>query len=286
MHRGCATCGVGHGERSVFSVSDAGNVNAPVGTLRTAERRRALLDHVLRAGSAQVDELAAKFGVSRMTVHRDLEMLAAQGIVRRVHGGVTVHASNLVESNVLYRSRLAEHEKQALAHAAAELVEPGQAIIIDDSTTTGRLTTLIPARKPLTVITNSLTVVDQLKDAYGIETICLGGHLNPRFNAFHGYVCEQAVSSLRANTLFMSTSTVFNGVAYHQEQDVVKTKRALMGVADTRVLLVDSSKFGITALIRLADLTEFDVVLTDSGIAPSEAEILRQNGVKLRIVQV
>jgi DeoR/GlpR family transcriptional regulator of sugar metabolism len=59
-----------------------------------------------------------------------------------------------------------------------------------------------------------------------------------------------------------------------------------MGVADTRVLLVDSSKFGITALIRLADLTEFDVVLTDSGIAPSEAEILRQNGVKLRIVQV
>ena len=66
----------------------------------------------------------------------------------------------------------------------------------------------------------------------------------------------------------------------------MKTKRALMGIADKRVLLVDSSKFGVTALIRLADLSEFDVVLTDSGIAPTEAEMLRQNGVKLHIVQV
>jgi DeoR/GlpR family transcriptional regulator of sugar metabolism len=272
--------------RTISQVSDVADKNDQIVSLRPSERRRVLLDYVLRAGSAQVDELAAKFDVSRMTVHRDLDTLASQGIVRRVHGGVTVRSSNLVESNFLYRSRLAEREKQALARAAADLVEPGQAIIIDDSTTTARLTSFIPARKPLTVITNALTVVDQLKGAYGIETICLGGHYNQRFNAFYGYVCEQAVSSLRANTLFMSTSTVFGGVAYHQQEDVVKTKRALMGVVDKRVLLVDSSKFGITALIRLAELTEFDVVLTDSGIAPAEAETLRQNGVKLTIVEV
>ena len=256
------------------------------GSLKPSGRRRILLEHVLRTGSAQLDELAAQFGVSRMTVHRDLDALASQGIVRRVHGGVTVRSSNLVESNFLYRSRLAEREKQAIAFAAAELVEPGQAIIIDDSTTAGRLTSFIPARKPLTVITNSVTVVEQLKESHGIETICLGGRYNPRFNAFFGYVCEKAISSLRANTLFMSASTVFSGVAYHQQEDVVKTKRALMGVADKRVLLVDSSKFGVTALIRLAELSEFDVVLTDSGVAPTEAEMLRQNGVNLRIVQI
>ena len=84
----------------------------------------------------------------------------------------------------------------------------------------------------------------------------------------------------------MSTSTVFGGVAYHQQGDVVKTKRALMAVADKCILLVDSSKFGVSALIRLANLTEFDLVLTDSGIAPKEAELLLQNGVKLRIVPV
>jgi DeoR/GlpR family transcriptional regulator of sugar metabolism len=255
-------------------------------SLRPSERRRLLLDHVLRTGSAQLDELAAQFGVSRMTVHRDLGALASQGIVRRVHGGVTVRSSNLVESNYLYRSRLAEREKQAIATAAAELIQPGQAIIVDDSTTVGRLTSFIPACKPLIVITNSVAVVEQLGGAHDIETICLGGRYNQRFNACFGYICEHSISSLRANTLFMSASTVFSGAAYHQQEDVVKTKRALMAVADTRVLLVDSSKFGVTALIRLADLSEFDVVLTDSGIAPTEAEMLRQSGVNLRIVEV
>ena len=138
----------------------------------------------------------------------------------------------------------------------------------------------------LTVITNSVSVVEQLSEAHGIETICLGGRLNPRFKAFFGFVCEQAISSLRANTLFMSASTVFSGAAYHQQEDVVKTKRALMGVADNRVLLVDSSKFGVTALIRLAALSDFDVVLTDSGIGATEAEALRQSGVNLRVVEV
>lgn len=254
--------------------------------LGATERRRQIFDYVLRAGSAQTDELAARFAVSRMTVHRDLNMLAEQGGVRRVHGGVTVRSSNLIESTFLYRSRLAEREKEAVARAAAEMIEPGQAIIVDDSTTAGRLTAFIPGRKPLTVITNSLTVIENLKDAHGIEIICLGGHYNPRFNAFFGYVCEQAVSSLRANILFMSTSTVLGDCAYHQQEEVVKMKRALMAEADQRVLLVDSTKFGITALIRLANLTEFDRVITDSGISPSEAEMLRQKGVKLQIAQV
>jgi DeoR/GlpR family transcriptional regulator of sugar metabolism len=250
------------------------------------ERRRLLFEYIARSGSAQIDELASHFGVSRMTVHRDLGALEEQGAVRRVHGGVTVRSSNLVESTFLYRSGLSYREKDALAAAAAELIEPGQAIIIDDSTTTGRLTSLIPARNPLTVITNSLTVIEQLKDAHGVETICLGGHYNPRFNAFFGYVCEQAVASLRANILFMSTSTVFGAAAYHQQEEVVKTKRALMSAVDRRILLVDSSKFGITALIKLANLNEFDLVITDGGIAPAEAEMLRQNGVKLRTVEV
>ena len=253
---------------------------------RPRERRRVLMDYVLRLGSAQIDELAIHFGVSRMTVHRDLTLLEEQGVVRRVHGGVTVRLPARVESAFHRRWQPVDRMEDAIVAAAAEMIEPGQAIIIDDSTTAGRLTTLIPARKPLTVITNSQAVIDQLKGVHGIETIGLGGHYSTRFGAFFGYVCEQAIASLRANTLFMSTSTVFGGAAYHQQEDVVKTKRALMQVVDRRVLLVDSSKFGMTALIRLADLREFDLVITDSGIALAEAEALRQNGVRLKIVEV
>lgn len=258
----------------------------PEASPKIRDRRRLLLEYVLRAGSAQIDELTTQFRVSRMTVHRDLEELESQGKVRRVHGGVTVRSSNLVESTLQYRARLADREKDALAKAAAELVEPGQAIIIDDSTTAGRLTEHLQARSPLTVITNNLMVIDQLGSARDIDVVCLGGHLNPRFGAFYGYVCERAVASLRANTLFMSTSTVFGAAAYHQQEEVVKTKRALMAAADRRILMVDSTKFGVSALIKLADLAEFDLVITDGGISPTSAESLRQRGVDLRIVEV
>ena len=249
-------------------------------------RRRALLDYLLPAGSAQVDELADHFGVSRMTVHRDLKILEEQGIVRRVHGGVTVRSSNLADSTILYRSRLADSEKDALARAAVERVEPGQAVILDDSTTAVHVAAHIVSRKPLTVISSSLSVIETLKDAHGIETICLGGHYNPRFNAFFGYFCEQAVGSLRANILFMSTSTVLGSTAYHQQEEVVKVKRALMDAADSKVLLIDSSKFGRTALIRLAALTEFDEVITDNGLPQEDADALRKDGVNLRVVEV
>ena len=90
-------------------------------------RRKALLDYLLPVGAAQVrGGVGRPFGVSRMTVHRDLKILEEQGIVRRVHGGVTVRSSNLADSTILYRSRLADTEKDALARAAVERASPGR----------------------------------------------------------------------------------------------------------------------------------------------------------------
>jgi DeoR/GlpR family transcriptional regulator of sugar metabolism len=258
----------------------------PVRSRDVVARRRLLLDYIAQAGSAQVDELAEHFGVSRMTVHRDLDALAEQGMLRKQHGGATIRASNVEESNFVHRSRVAERAKEALARAAVGLIEPGQAVMTDDSTTVYVLAAYLPALKPLTVITNGLGVTERLKDVHGIKLIGLGGDYLPRFNAFFGLLCEQAIASLRANTLFMSASAVLGTAVYVQDQEVTKAKRALMGAADLRVLLVDSSKFGSTALHRLADLAEFEVVLTDSGLAPETAERLRDERINLRIVDL
>jgi DeoR/GlpR family transcriptional regulator of sugar metabolism len=251
-----------------------------------AARRRLLLDYVAQAGAAQVDELAAHFGVSRMTVHRDLDALAAQGMLRKQHGGATIRPSSVEESNFVHRSRMAERAKDALARAAAGLVEPGQAVMMDDSTTVCALAAYLPALKPLTVISNGLGVAERLKGAHGIKLIGLGGDYLPRFNAFFGLLCEQAIASLRANTLFMSASAVLGTAVYVQDQEVTKAKRAMMGAADLRVLLVDSGKFGSTALHRLADLAEFDVVLADGGLAPETVARLREEKIDLRIVEL
>ncbi len=243
-----------------------------------------MLEQIIRSGSAQVEELATRFNVSRMTIHRDLDALAELGMVRKQHGGVTLHESSLVESSFSYRAHVAERQKTAIAKAAAALIQPGQSVILDESTTTLLMAPHLSGATPLTVITNGIAMVDKLKEAHGIQLICLGGTHNPRLNAFFGLICENAISSLRANIFFMSTSAVFNGVAYHQDEEVLKIKRALMGIAQTRVLIVDSSKFGVIALNRLAALDAFDVVITDKGLPETDCDRLREQRVNLTVV--
>ena len=252
-------------------------------TRNVARRRRQMLEAVTEAGSAQVDELASRFSISRMTVHRDLDDLAEQGLVRKVHGGVTTRASALVESNIALRQHASEAEKRAIGRLAADLIEPGQAIILDDSTTAAALIPFLPALAPLTVLTNSLGAAQALAGLPGIKVMCLGGLYLPTYNAFFGLICEQAIASLHASTLFLSASTVIGLAAYHQEAEVVTTKRALMQIVDRRVFMVGSDKFGMTALHRLADLSEFDIVLSDGGLDPQRRLELTKAGIDLRI---
>src|SRR5574340_1716953 len=103
--------------------------------LNQSERHDAITEILLRAGSMRIEELDDRFGVSTMTIHRDLDTLAAKGILRKSRGSVTAVATSLVEASIEYRTRQHQAEKQAIAHAAFELVEPGQAVILDDSTT-------------------------------------------------------------------------------------------------------------------------------------------------------
>ncbi|WFF40614.1 DeoR/GlpR transcriptional regulator [Salinicola endophyticus] len=248
-------------------------------------RRQALLDYVVQAGAAQVDELATHFGVSRMTVHRDLDALAAQGMVNKQHGGVTTRASSVFESNFALRAQLAAGEKSALARAALEEIAAGEALILDDSTTCAALASLLPGRTPLTVITNGLESIERLKTASDIRLITLGGDYQPRFNATFGLLCEQTLASLRANVAVLSASAILGTTAYVQDPAVTQIKRAQMAAAERRILLVHSAKFGHSALHRLADLSEFDLVLVDSGLAPPQREALDEAGIRYRLIR-
>ncbi|WP_161598935.1 DeoR/GlpR family DNA-binding transcription regulator [Aidingimonas lacisalsi] len=266
-------------ERSQSTVLEAHGTQ-----LGVRQRRKAMLDFIIQAGTAQVDELASAFGISRMTVHRDLDTLVRQGLVHKQYGGVTTRSTNVVESNFQFRLRVAERDKNLLAKAAAAFVQPGEAIMLDDSTTATYVARHLTSINPLTVISNGLGVIEALKDAHGIQMICLGGDYRPRFNAFLGLLCEQSVGHLRANTVLMSVSAIHGTTAYLQDQEVVKVKRALMEAADRRILLVHSQKFGSSALNRLADLSEFDVILTDGQVEPEVIATLQAEGMDVRMI--
>jgi DeoR/GlpR family transcriptional regulator of sugar metabolism len=248
--------------------------------------REQLADYVLRTGYARIDDLVQRFDISRMTVHRHLDSLERQGVLRKLHGAVTVQPSGLYESSFRYRAAIDQAEKKALARVALEYVEPGQAVLLDDSTTALAVAQVLPRLAPLTVITNSLASAECLAKSEEIDLISLGGELNRTYNSYLGLLCEHAIAELRVKILFLSASAVQGVTAFHQDEQVIRVKRAMMDVARTRILLVDHHKFGGLALHKLADLSAFDAVVTTEGLAAEHAAALNRPDINLRIVPI
>lgn len=245
------------------------------------ERRDQIRQRVVAEGFARMEDLAEAFGVSLMTVHRDLDVLQSEGWLRKVRGGATAQPSALYHGDVRHRVQAMADAKRLLAFEAVTLVSPGASVMIDESTTGLAVAGLLPSRGPLTVISNFLAVVNLLAGESTVDLIALGGAYYPAYDAFLGMRTTEAIRSLHADVLFMSTTAITHGHCYHQSQETVAVKRALMESADQRVLLVDHSKFTKRGLHRLAPLTDFDLVIVDRDTP--DLDPLRAAGVPLRI---
>jgi DeoR/GlpR family transcriptional regulator of sugar metabolism len=254
--------------------------------LRQTERLDAITELVLGAGSMRIDELTQIFGVSTMTIHRDLDTLDAQGILRKSRGVVTAVATSLFEASTEYRARQARAEKEAVSRAAFSLVEPGQAVTLDDSTTGLLLAELLLQRQPLTVITNFQRVINILIGHPGIALISTGGQYYQWCEAFMGTVATTGLSTLRADIAFISSPAVTDGICFHQHHDAVLIKRAMFDAARKRVLYLDHTKFEKRALHAHHKVSDFDVVIVDSNISPDDLTQLQDTGVEIMLAPV
>jgi DeoR/GlpR family transcriptional regulator of sugar metabolism len=252
---------------------------------RAEQRQEQIAQVVLSSGSATAQELATAFGVSLNTIHRDLDELERQGIVRKFHGGVTAQPSGVFEANVAYRLKRMLPEKRAVARHAGRYVEPGMSIMIDDSTTALQMVPLLSAVAPLQVVTNYLEAMRRLADARGVSLMALGGDYDPLHDSFLGVMCVQCIESIRVDAAFVSTSAVAGSDAYHQEQRIVAFKRAMIASAAKRYLLLDHSKLGRPALHRLVPLSDFDLVIVDSGASPAALAQLDQHRVDYEVAE-
>lgn len=253
-------------------------------TSKTERRRSEIVRLLMDGGSTQIKDLAATLGVSLMTVHRDLNDLADQGLVRRVRGSVSAEKSMLFESSYLFRARQFVEQKRRLAKAALAHIEPGNAIIWDDSSTTFHVCEFIEAVTPLTVITNALPVIERLQDMPEVDLIALGGKYHRGYRGFFGMACERSIRAYHVDVALLSTTTIQGLSMFTQDEQVVRAKQAMIEVARKKILLVDESKFGFSALNYVADLTTFDVVLLSRTVEPSIIEAMRDAGVRLELV--
>jgi DeoR/GlpR family transcriptional regulator of sugar metabolism len=248
------------------------------------ERRRRLLDYLHERPEASVDELAQFLAVSKMTVHRDLDRLQELRVLRKTHGGATLLPSIVFEADYAFRIRQNTAVKQMLAKAVAGLVDPGMALIIDDSSTTGLVLDELAAVRPLTIITNSLSLTNRIAKDSSLAVIMLGGRYDPVTDAFFGLGCESATSRLRADLAIFSTAAVQGSRAYLHDQEVVRAKLAMRAAADRSVLVFDHTKIGKSALNFFSDLTDFDEVYVDASVASDYIELLGREKVNIKLV--
>ncbi len=253
---------------------------------RQLARRKLIAEAVMAEGSMRIEELTARFGISLMTAHRDLDELVARGLVRKTRGLVSAAPSSLIEASDVGRAAREPSEKAAIAEAAARFIEPGQAVFFDDSTTVLGLVPHLAARVPLTAITNSIPLMAALKEIADVTLLGLGGQFQNWCSAFMGPITINEISRLRADCAMMSMSAITDDVAFHQSPEMVEVKRAMFDAAATRILLADHTKFERRALHAMAALDEFDVVIVDDRMPPTQVERMKARGISILVAPV
>ena len=252
--------------------------------MKAEQRRDAMLALLMEKGNASVEALASQFAVSKMTIHRDLDELEAAGELRKVRGGASVQSSTMFQADFRFRQKMAAAEKARIAARAAERIEPGMTLMIDDSSTAANLTPHLFQRLPLTVISNNLSVISDLAGVTGIELLALGGQYSRKFNGFFGLLTEDALRGLRADIGFISASAIYEGAAFHQDPEVVQTKRLMVSGVESRILLADHTKFGRPGLHFLTGLDTFSAVFTGEELSGEQREQLHEKGVSLHCI--
>jgi DeoR/GlpR family transcriptional regulator of sugar metabolism len=241
------------------------------------ERRRLILAELERRGSVRVSELVALFGVSDMTVRRDLDVLQGRGELHKVHGGATrILEHSTDEPGFAAKSGLERAEKEAIAARAAMLVEPGSAVAVSAGTTTHALARHLVAVPRLTVVTNSVRVADTMHASQRPDsTVLLTGGLRTPSDALVGPIAISALRSLHADVVFMGVHGMEPRAGFTTPNLMEwETNRALVACARRLVVVADSTKWGVLGLSSFAALADADVLITDTALPAEGRRVL------------
>ncbi|MEV4320264.1 DeoR/GlpR family DNA-binding transcription regulator [Actinocrispum sp. NPDC049592] len=251
-----------------------------------AERRQVILELVRSNGAVSLRELARIVKTSEVTVRRDLRQLEAEGMLARRHGGAVANDRTAYEPSYTEKAGVAADEKAAIADLAADLVSPGDAVVIGAGTTTLALAKRLARIAELTVVTNSLLVTQALARASGIEVLVTGGLLRGSIFALVGTAAEDSVKSLRVRRAFMSGNglTAARGMSTPNGA-VAGIDRALAATAKEVVVLVDNTKIGVDTMYQTVPTQDITHVVTDTGADPDELAAFKAAGIQVHIAQ-
>lgn len=253
---------------------------------RGQSRRSVLMQNMSETDVSLVADLADLVGVSKMTVHRDLDILEEKRLVRKVRGGAVLVPSTIFEAEYAYRKNQNVGLKSKLAEAMVSLVKPGMVVYLDDSSTIAQLGPLLQEIGQLAVVTNSLPLHLSLKDVPNIDLLALGGKYDKVAEAFFGLICNQAIERLQFDLAFFSSSAVKGINVYQNGAEIVETKRCAMASANGTVLALEASKFSMNGMHLMAPLANYDYIFVAKDFDTKLSTELSNNGIDFTLVDL
>jgi len=242
------------------------------------QRRQRILDIVSARRAARLEDLSQALGVSTATVRRDLDELASQGLLHRVHGGA-VATGRPPEPHFEVKAAEAAEEKERIAARAVSLLAPDETIYLDSGSTTLAVARLLRGWDSLTVVTNSLPIANEL-GGQGPKLIMIGGEFRPTSQAFVGPLSRHVLESLHVGKAFIGTYafSLEHGLSTTDASEAF-TKALALQRATKVIVLADSRKIGMTSFAGAGRLDQVDVLVTDAGIDDHVARELQKRGI-------
>ena len=244
--------------------------------MNTQQRRAQIIETLEARGQVLVEGLALEFGVSLVTIRKDLSELEARGLLHRTHGGASWAHRSLFNPSFREKAHLQQAEKQAIARATLELIEEGDSLILDAGSTTHALARAMKKKfRHLHIITNSVPIALELSET-SWELLLLGGSLRHHSQALIGPATVRALEPYFADKAILSATgaSVSHGLTTPNDLEA-QTKRAMIRAASQVIGIVDSSKLDRVTLANFAALSDLSHLVTDWNAAPDILETLK-----------
>ena len=240
--------------------------------MKADERQRTILVRARTDGRVEVGSLASDLAVAEETVRRDLRELVDRGVLQRVHGGAYPVESAGFESNLAHRSTSLVGEKRRIAAAAADRLHGAETVYIDEGVTPQFVAEALRPENPTTVVTSSLLAAGVLADTPGVTVLLLGGRVRGRTLATVDHWALRMLADLVIDLAILGS----NGVSREHglttpDPAVAAVKAEVVSRSRRRIFVGLHTKFGVSSFCRFADISDFEVLVTDTGLSVSEA---------------
>jgi len=233
-----------------------------------------MLAFIAEHGTATIKELSVKYQVSEMTIHRDLNYLEATGRIQKTYGGVVI-SDSFIETDFDRRLQMNRKSKEAIGSAAADLVENGDSLLMDPSSTVYTMLPSLMKKTDLTIVTTSIMLLSRLSNHPGIELFSTGGFVYNDTGGLIGPTAIHFVENIHVDKCFLGATGITSQVGTMDPiAFIVELKKAMAKAANEIIMLVDYSKFGRLSRFNLLPFSEIDLIVTDAdGNSPQVKEI-------------